>query len=391
MSVVHPRLTTLPAENIASQPDRIETDLVPPTIEGWKIIIPGVVLILLTALWTYMRLWSARRNGRGILIEDWLSLCATALFYGVVATDFAMVLAGGMGHHAEQLQDWHVVWLLKAAYARQFLYTISLGLIKLSVILMFIRVFFARRLKPIPVATIILTIAWVALTLLLEMLLCQPISTNWDPREMTRAGRCGDRIAAFVSMGIVDIINKLMILMLPVPTLLEVGVQRHYKIVTTCMFVIGILSMAFGIIRVYTAFHIDFSDVSYTMVQTTIYGTGEVGVAAVVSNSAHLRPVFDWLLGRFWIPDNSTWQESNGEAVLSPLSLRRSTKSSGFTQMKDESQQELELGNMGAHRAKRNTVVTVGKRPSCDHSDDSSIRRIVVTSETIVSRDNGAL
>lgn len=71
-----------------------------------------------------------------------------------------------------------------------------------------------------------------------------------------------------------------------------------------------------------------------------------------------------------------------------------STKSSGFTQMRNQSREglELELGNMGAHRSKRATSVTVGRRPpSCDDDDSSSVRRIVVTSETIVIRDRGEL
>ncbi|KAL7629120.1 hypothetical protein AAE478_000639 [Parahypoxylon ruwenzoriense] len=391
MSVVYAGLTTSTADELAKRTNRIETDLVPPTAEGWKVIISGAVLVLLTALWTYMRLWSLGRSGRGFLIEDWLNLGAVVLFYGLVASDFVMVLAGGMGYHAGEVQDWHVVRLLKATYARQFLYAVSLGLIKLSVILMFIRVFFARRLRFAPVAVIIFTIAWVALALLVEVLVCRPISMNWDSRELAPGGRCGNQVAAFVSVGIVDVINQLLILMLPVPHVWRLGIKRHYQVATTCIFGIGVLSIAFGVVRIYMVLQIDFSDVPYTAAQTTIYGACETGIAIMVSSSAHLRPVFDRFLGRFFLSGGSVWADKNGEVILSPRSGGRSTKSSGFTQMKNESQEELELGSMGAHRAKRNTVITVGKQPSADLADDSSLYRIVVTSETIVSRDKGEL
>lgn len=132
---------------------------------------------------------------------------------------------------------------------------------------------------------------------------------------------------------------------------------------------------------------IDLKDVPYTATQATAYGTGEVGIAIMVSSCPLLRPVFDRFL--ISLPECSTWKEKDGEIVMSRA--RKGTKSSGFTQMKNDSREDLELGNMGAHRARRNTHVTVGKRPPSDTDDDGSIRRIVVTSETIVSRDKGEL
>lgn len=47
------------------------------------------------------------------MVDDGLNLGAVVLFYGLIAMDFSMVLAGGMGHHVGELQDWHVVRLMK--------------------------------------------------------------------------------------------------------------------------------------------------------------------------------------------------------------------------------------------------------------------------------------
>ncbi|KAI1414723.1 hypothetical protein F5Y13DRAFT_197276 [Hypoxylon sp. FL1857] len=402
MSAVYARLSILASNDDPTTPvNRIETDLVPPTTDGSKVIITGVVLILLTALWTYLRFWSLRQTGRAFLVEDWLNIGAVVMFYGLVVTDFVMVLAGGMGHPIGELQDWHIVRLLKqqirvlteaiyfaqSLYARQFLYAASLGLIKISVILMFMRLFFDHRFRFAAKATIALTIAWVLLTILVELLICQPIEMNWNFRKPT--GTCGDQKAALVSVGVVNVINHLAILMLPMPMILQLGTEIRYKIATVCIFSIGILTLIFGVIRLYTVLQVDFTDVSYTAVQTILYGTSEAGVAIVVSNCPLIRPVFD----RFFPTrrsENSGWRDKTSDMVLSRK--RKSTKSSGFTQMKNDSQDDLELGNMGAHRARRNTHITAGKRPpSRDDDDDCSVHRIVVTSETIVSRDKGEL
>ncbi|KAI0842301.1 hypothetical protein F5Y06DRAFT_259486 [Hypoxylon sp. FL0890] len=388
MSAVYARLSILPNSDEPPPPfNHFETDLVPPTTDGSKVIVTGVVLILLTALWTYLRFWSLRQTRRAFLLEDWLNIGAVVTFYGLVATDFVMVLSGGMGHHIEELQDWHIIRFLKSLYARQFLYAASLGLIKAGVISMFMHLFFDRRFKIAAKATVALTIAWVLLTILVELLICRPIDKNWNFRKPT--GTCGDQRAALVAVGVVNVINHMAILMLPLPMILKLGAEIRYKVATICIFIFGILTLIFGIIRLYTVLQIDYADVTYTTVQTILYGTSEVGVAIVVSNCPLLRPVFDRLFPTRG-SENSCWRENTSDMVLSRK--RKSTKSSGFTQMKNESQEDLELGNMGAHRAKRNTHITAGKRPpSRDDDDDCSVHRIVVTSETIVSRDKGEL
>ncbi|KAI0385918.1 hypothetical protein F5Y04DRAFT_160013 [Hypomontagnella monticulosa] len=387
MSIVLARLSILPSNDGLATPaaDRIETDLVPLSTDGSKVIISGTVLLVLISLWTYLRFWCLRQNGRVFSMEDGLHLGAVVFFYGLVAADFTMVLAGGLGHHIVVLQDWHVVRLLKTIFARQLLFTASLGLIKISVVLMFMNIFFSRRFRLAAMVTIAFTITWMFLTLLLELFVCHPIEKNWNFRSTI--GHCGDQRAAFASVGVVDILTQLTILMLPLPTIVKLEMEWRYKIVTACVFSIGILTLVFGIIRLYMVEQIDLRDVPYTAVQATAYGTSEVGIAIMVSSCPLLRPVFD----RFFIslPECSTWREKNGGIVMSRA--RKGTKSSGFTQMKGDSREDLELGNMGAHRARRDTAVTVGKRPLSDTDDGSSVQRIVVTSETIVSRDKGEL
>ncbi|KAI0135144.1 hypothetical protein F4814DRAFT_399999 [Daldinia grandis] len=388
MSIVHARLSIIGSSDDLATPvaDRINTDLVPLTSEGSKIIAAGVILFFLTALWTGLRFWSLRRSGRAFMVDDGLNLGAVVLFYGLIAVDFSMVLAGGMGHHVEELQDWHVMRLMKTIYAGQFLYAASLGLIKISAILMLIRIFFDHRFKLAAIATLVFTVAWMVLSMLIEFLICQPIEMNWHIRM---AGTCGDQKAAFAAMSVINIINQLMILALPLPMILKLQMEWRYKIVTICIFSISILTLIFGAIRLSAIIQVDFTDVPYTIVHTTLYGTCEAGIAIIVSSCPLLRPVFDMVLS-IRSSRNTTWR---GKGTILTLSrTRKSTKSSGFTRMGTESREELKLGNMGAHRAKRDTFITVGKRPTFrDDDDNSSLQKIVVTSETIVSRVRGEL
>ncbi|KAI2602352.1 hypothetical protein GGR54DRAFT_525559 [Hypoxylon sp. NC1633] len=391
MSIVHARIPVSSYNDfITTTNGRIETDFVPLTSEGTKVIISGVVLIVLTALWTWMRLWSLRQAGRAFAVDDGFYLGAMVLFYSLIASNFVMVFAGGLGHHVSELQDWHVVRLMQTVFARQFLYAATLGLVKISVILMFMRIVLVGRYKFAAMAAMVFSIAWVCLTVLIELLMCRPIEMSWYI-QMPGAS-CGDHKAAVAAVGIIDIINQLAILMLPLPVILKLEMQTRCKIITACIFSIGLLTLVFGTIRLCTVMQTNLDDISYTLVDTTVYGATEIGISIIVSSCPLLRPIVERLLpgSQGWMEEGSSGDEAK---MVSSQRQRKGTKSSGFTQMKNESQEaDLELGNMGAHRAKRNTAVTVGRRPpSCDDDDDCSVHRIVVTSETIVSRHKGEL
>ncbi|ORY58542.1 uncharacterized protein BCR38DRAFT_400322 [Pseudomassariella vexata] len=271
--------------------------LVPPSTEGWRIIGSGIVLLFLTALWTYMRYWSRKEIGRPFMLEDGLNLAAVIIFYGLVANNFVMVLVGGMGHHMYELQPWHVVRLSKATYACQLLYAASMGLVKISIIRMFMRIFFVRRFQIAGVIVMGFSIAWMILTMLIGILICQPIQMNWDPA--TPGGRCGDQVAAFSSVGIIDVINEFSMLLLPIPMIWKIHVHRRYKVLIGCMFGAGILTMIFGAVRLYEVLQVEFTDTAYTAVNVTTYSAVECGVAIIVSSSPLLKPVSDKMFGRF--------------------------------------------------------------------------------------------
>ncbi|KAH9999737.1 hypothetical protein F4779DRAFT_605203 [Xylariaceae sp. FL0662B] len=397
------RLATVADE--ITKPNRvIETELVPLSAEGSKIIVSGVVLIVLTAIWTCMRLWSVRQSSRAFFIDDGLNLAAVALFYGLVATDFVMVLSGGMGYHLDELQDWHIVRLMQALYAHQFLYATSLGLVKISIVLMFMRMFFGRRFHVAALGVMSFSIAWMILAMIIELLICHPINMAWDSNVL--GDKCGDRVSASLSVGIIDIINELFIIMLPIPMVWKMQTEKRYLVAIVCIYAIGIATMLFSAAHLYTVIRIEPTDIPYTAVPTTIYSTVEVATAIIVSSSPLLKPVFDTIFGggfcTWMFPQSSVWGEENGELSLSSISKnsrRHTMRSGGFTQM-DESHEDLELGNMGAHRSKRNTTITVNNRmpeddtvpvPELNTCEDYAANGIVVTSETIIRRDKGQL
>ncbi|KAI0173385.1 hypothetical protein GGR52DRAFT_590564 [Hypoxylon sp. FL1284] len=388
MNILHARLAIPLSEDLpAVASGRFETGLVPPNAEGWKVIALGIVLVFLTALWTWMRLWSLRQVGRSFAVEDGLNLGAVFLFFGIVASDFVMVLVGGMGHHVDELQSWHVIRLMKAMYARQFLYVVTFALVELSVISMLMRIFvFSPRFRLAAIPMIILTITCALSTVMVYLLICRPIAVNWQMPQTIERACGGGKQAANMATGIVNIINELAVLVLPLPVIHKLVVGTRQKAIIVFVFIMGILSLGFGITRLFTVQSMDLSNIPYSEVRPTVYGTSEAGIAIIASSCPLLLPVFDRFLSIILAYGGSAWKNKSGKIMNASGRRRRNIRSSGFTQMKNQSREDLELGNYGAHRSKRATKVTVGRPPP---SRDE--HRIVVTNETIVIRAKGEL
>ncbi|KAI1335674.1 hypothetical protein F5Y15DRAFT_428148 [Xylariaceae sp. FL0016] len=381
-----------------ANPNVVRTDIVTPTREGWAIIFCGVLLVVLTTLWTSVRLWSTRLRGKWFLWEDGLSLMAIILFWGLVATNTVAVVFGGMGHHFDELQQWHIIRLLKATYARQFLYTTSLGFIKVSVILTFIRLFIVRRFRVAAYCVIGFSIIWMAMTVFIALFICPSIEMNWSQKESN--DQCGNYPVVFSAAAVIDLLNELAILALPLHSLCNLKTDRRYKSIIGYILGAGFITTLLAVLRLYTILQVDYSDASYTAATTTVYDAVETGIAIIMSNSLLLRPAFDQVHAychRPSLTQAQTWQGNDSKLSLSTIGAgdRMASAKSGKAMQRWALGEELELGNVGAHRFRRETDVSVGKRPSFDSSsflgDDGSMLGIVVTSETIVTRDDGEL
>ncbi|KAK7980162.1 phosphoglycerate mutase-like protein [Apiospora arundinis] len=329
----------------------IETDFVPPTAHGVNIIVANVVLVVLTAIWTSLRFWCRRLKGTGFFAEDWMHLGALVCFYGLIASSFSMVFLGGAGHHLGELQPQHIIRLSKATYSVQVLFAFSMGLVKMSILWM-------RGFAIAANVVMAFTIGWALMTILMGLLICHPVEMNWNP--FTPGGKCGDQVAAFGAVGIIDMVNELAILTLPIPMVLQLRMPFRYKAALFCVFGAGVLTLVFAAVRLYTVMNVDFTDMSYSAVNTTTYSAVEPAIAIIVSCSPTLRPVFDRVFGR----------------VLSTFSKSRSSEQAGTDEGKNRNDVTLVTFGRGnrkpSNKNKRKEIVTTkGFTVMMDDDDDS--------------------
>lgn len=76
------------------------------------------------------------------------------------------------------------------------------------------------------------------MTLLIGLLVCRPIEKNWDP---TAGGECGDQIAAYTAVSVVNVVVDVAMCLLPLPMIWGLHVKKPYKLALFGIFSIGIV------------------------------------------------------------------------------------------------------------------------------------------------------
>jgi len=119
------------------------------------------------------------------------------------------------------------------------LWASALTTVKLSLLLLYVRIFVIR---PFCIAAYILmavVVVWWMSVILEEFLLCRPFAFNWDPT--IQGGVCGNREAAYLAAGIINLCTDVIILCLPMPMVWRLKLPRRNKIALSIVFGVGFL------------------------------------------------------------------------------------------------------------------------------------------------------
>jgi hypothetical protein len=208
--------------------------------EGNNIVIVMFVFGVLEIITVLLRFWARTDVKAGWHLDDYLMLLAALSIWVTVACGTAMVLYGGIGFHAMvQVPMADIIITLKLLIVAEIMYAVELGLIKVSLLLLYLRLFGVdSKFKIIIWSATFVVVAWAFSIILEAFLLCSPFPANYDP---TIPGVCGDRNAAFVSAGVLNMITDLMVMAIPVPYIISLNLRLSRKIALIVCFCLGIL------------------------------------------------------------------------------------------------------------------------------------------------------
>ncbi|KAJ4302526.1 hypothetical protein N0V88_002675 [Collariella sp. IMI 366227] len=205
---------------------------------------------------------------------------------------YIMVLLGGFGFHGSDIvarfgMDTMVIFF-KGILAFPIIWNLTICFSKLSVLLMYITV--------IPVTDMIIACRSVGLFIILwnfggvlgALLMCRPFVRNWD---QSVDGTCGDNRLYYMWLGAINVVVEGVMLLLPMPFLFRLQIERFKKLIVIALFSIGWMTCAVTIYRQAKLPHLYFEDMTYIGILATMFTGIEPAVALSLACVPFLRPL----------------------------------------------------------------------------------------------------
>ncbi|KAH7131010.1 integral membrane protein [Dactylonectria macrodidyma] len=292
--------------------------------------------IFVTCLVVGLRLFAKFKNSKPFDYSDMAIIVALIFNTGLHADMFIMVLRGGFSFHVQDVAMRFgpdaLTLFFKCIMVFALLWNATTCFTKLSILLMYVTVFPIRRMMLACRALGIFIILWNIGGVLGGLLVCRPISMNWD--QTTPGGKCGNQPMYYMALGIINILVEVTLLGLPFPVLYKLQMPLRKKLVVFGMFSVGFATCGITIYRQATLPGLKFADMTHSGLIATIFSGLEPSVALALSCVPYLRPYFG---GTFRSPKNTY----NSDGVI--RSNKASNNSRPFEELNDDASSEVQL------------------------------------------------
>lgn len=145
----------------------------------------------------------------------------------------------GVGYHIYQLRPGQDITIAKLVLVAEMLYTLNLVWTKLSILLMYHRIFeHVRYFRPVAVVLGTLVVAWGIISVSLSGFFCVPFEKNWNPLVQ---GRCMNVYAVWTANAVNTILTDVAILVLPMPKVWKLHLRAPQRVAILLTFALGFL------------------------------------------------------------------------------------------------------------------------------------------------------
>ena len=128
--------------------------------------------------------------------------------------------------------------LFQTVFAAEILYGPTIGVVKISTLFLFARIFPGKKFKRMLWAVGIFVSTYSAIMILTMIFQCRPLNRVWDP---TIKAKCIDTSKVWIVMASMNVLTDFLILCLPLPQLWKLHMRRETKLQVMGIFSIGSL------------------------------------------------------------------------------------------------------------------------------------------------------
>ncbi|KAI4596572.1 hypothetical protein KJ359_005328 [Pestalotiopsis sp. 9143b] len=176
------------------------------------------------------------------MVAGWVFLIATAIAVG-------LEYYYGMGKHRVDVSYENYISYMKAFLTSTVVYSVSMYLIKISIILQYCRIFKDTRFYRFYFAVMVVLAVWTVVMSFCLIFICVPVRKFWDTDA---PGKCMNFMALWLSVAVINMITDITCFLIPIPPLLQLQMPRNHKILLAGIFA---LALWYGLLLLPTSFN----------------------------------------------------------------------------------------------------------------------------------------
>ncbi|KAH6700010.1 hypothetical protein BKA61DRAFT_706227, partial [Leptodontidium sp. MPI-SDFR-AT-0119] len=261
---------------------------------------------IILAAFTYpiiiLRFISRAIIARKVWWDDWTILACAMCSDDIDSHQAAPGL--GLGMHFYNVPPPNIIFLLKLFYAVQLLYVIIQTLAKMSILLLYLRIFPSQRFRMILKISLVFMVCHGTVFFFVVAFQCVPVRSIWD-REI--AGQCLNSQALIYTGAGFSIFEDFAIMLLPIFELKGLNLSCRKRVAIGFMFALGSFACVISIIRVkFVTSYGNTVDKTWNYVDVMIWSSIETYTAVICACLMCIRPlIMKYIPGAFSAMANS--------------------------------------------------------------------------------------
>ncbi|KAH9862408.1 hypothetical protein J1614_011063 [Plenodomus biglobosus] len=290
----------IPTERPANADENLTTSVI-------AILVAGSTLVLVTTILRYLGRWVLQKRleaGKGRSgdkiwgMDDFFNVLAVLTFYGLVAS-VVVATQRGMGTHISLLLYEHGIQGLidysKAIYVSAVFYNTVLGMVKLSVLCLYLRII--RGVQSQSVRTLVWSvIAVVAGNTLANVTVaifqCWPIKAAWDVTIPANEKRCVNINAFYLGNAITGVITDAVVYLLSIPIIKPLQMDNKTKMQLLGTMLVGGFAVITSAVRLgFIPALLKAPDATMAMAVPMNWSIAEPAVGILVSSGPAIRAI----------------------------------------------------------------------------------------------------
>ncbi|KAF7535245.1 hypothetical protein G7054_g5544 [Neopestalotiopsis clavispora] len=272
-----------------------------------------------------------------LMLAGWVFLIGTAVAVG-------LEYHFGMGKHRWDIGHDDYVSYMKAFLTSTVVYSVSIYLVKISIILQYCRIFKDTRFYRFYFGVMVVLSVWTILMSFLLIFICVPVQRFWDENA---PGHCMNVLALWLSVAVINMVTDLTCFLIPIPPLLQLQMSRNHKILLAGIFALALCPCAISAYRVKTLIAVaGSSDLSWENNNTALFTFLELCTGSVAACLPACRPVLAKLMPRLFTSSTQLHSTNSVDLGSHQTQSKQSRHRSQALQSHTQSQNERRLSSV---------------------------------------------